>query len=172
MNQATTHARGAPGAAAVLEEFGDFECPYCRQAFAILRRLLAGREDSIRLVYRHFPAREAHPHAEMAAEAAEAAAAQGRFWEFHDLLFGQTGQLDGKVLVGIARRLGLDVPRFNRELETHVHQARVRHDLEAGRSRGLRGTPGFYLDGQFVDTSFGLHHLRDAIQAALARAGR
>lgn len=163
------HARGAADAALVLEEFGDFECPYCKQAFPILRRLLAGKEASIRLVYRHYPASEAHPHAEMAAEAAEAAAAQGKFWEFHDLIFGRTGELDGKLLVGFAVRLGLNLPRFNRELETHMHQARVLQDLQAGRARGIRGTPGFYLNGKFVDTSYGLHHLRDAVQDGLAR---
>jgi protein-disulfide isomerase len=163
------HAKGAPDAALVLEEFGDFECPYCKQAFPILRMLLAGHEASIRLVYRHFPAAEAHPHAEMAAEAAEAAAAQGKFWEFHDLLFSRPGELNGRLLVGFAQRLGLDLPRFNRDLETRVHLPRVLQDLEAGRARGVRGTPGFYLNGKPVDTSYGLHHLRDAVHENLRR---
>jgi protein-disulfide isomerase len=158
------HARGAPDAALVLEEFGDFECPYCKQAFPILGKLLAGKEASIRLVYRHFPAREAHPHAEMFAEAAEAAGAQGKFWEFHDLVFSRTGELNGRLLVGFAQRLGLDLPQFNNDLETHVHQARVLQDLEAGRARGVRSTPGFYLNGKFINTSYGLHHLRDAVR--------
>ena len=91
------HARGAADAALVLEEFGDFQCPYCKQAFPALRTLLTGREAAIRLVYRHFPAREAHPQAEMAAEASEAAGAQGRFWEFHDLIFSRTGELKWKA---------------------------------------------------------------------------
>jgi protein-disulfide isomerase len=166
---AQEHAKGAPDAALVLEEFGDFECPYCKQAFPILRSLLSGQEPYIRLVYRHFPASAAHPHAQMAAEAAEAAAAQGKFWEFHDLIFSRTGALDGKLLLGFAQRLGLDLPRFHGDLETHVHEVRVLQDLEAGRSRGVRGTPGFYLNGRYVDTSYGLHHLRDAVRDALAQ---
>ncbi|MEJ8840493.1 DsbA family protein [Ramlibacter sp. AN1133] len=155
------HAKGAPDAALVLEEFGDFECAYCRRAFPILGKLLAGKEASIRLVYRHFPV---HPYTQIAAEAAEAAGVQGKFWEFHDLLFGRTGELDGRVLAGFARRLGLDMSRFHRDLELHVHRARVLQDVEAGRIRGVRGTPAFYLDGKFVDTSYGLHHLRDALR--------
>lgn len=162
------HTRGAPDAALVLEEFGDFECPYCKQAFPILGTLLIGHEASIRMVYRHFPAREAHPHAEMAAEAAEAAGAQGNFWGFHDLIFSRTGELNGKLLIGFAQRLGLDLPRFHDDLEAHVHQSRVLQDLEVGRTRGVRGTPGFYLNGKFVDTSYGLHHLRDAVRQGLA----
>jgi protein-disulfide isomerase len=162
------HVRGAPDAGLVLEEFGDFECLYCKQAFAIVRRLLTGKEAFIRLVYRHFPASEHHSHAEMAAEAAEAAAAQGKFWEFHDLIFSRTGELDGTLLVSFAQRLGLNVFRFNSDLQTHVHRVRVQQDLEAGRARGVRGTPAFYLNGKFVDTSYGLHHLRDQVQAALA----
>jgi protein-disulfide isomerase len=153
----------------VLEEFGDFECTYCKQTFPVLRSLLSGREAFIRLVYRHFPAAEAHPHAELAAEAAEAAAAQGKFWEFHDLIFSRTGELDAKLLAGFAQRLGLDLPRFHRDLETRAHQARVLRDLDAGRSRGVRATPGFYLNGKFIDTSYGLHHLRDAVLDGLAR---
>jgi protein-disulfide isomerase len=166
---AEEHIKGAPDAPLVLEEFGDFECTYCKQTFPILRSLLSGREAFIRLVYRHFPATEAHPHAELAAEAAEAAATQGRFWEFHDLVFSRTGELDAKLLIGFAQRLGLDLPRFHGDLDMHVHRARVLRDLEAGRSRGLRGTPGFYLDGKFIDTSYGLHHLRDAVRDGLAR---
>ncbi|MFI4926182.1 MAG: DsbA family protein, partial [Burkholderiales bacterium] len=132
-------------------------------AFAILRALLTGKEASIRLVYRHFPATDAHAYAEIAAEAAEAAGAQGMFWEFHDLVFRRTGELDGKILTDFAQSLGLDLPRFNSDIETHVHLPRVLQDLEAGRARGVRGSPGFYLNGKFIDTSFGLHHLRDAV---------
>jgi protein-disulfide isomerase len=163
------HAKGARNAALVLEEFGDFGCLYCKQAFPILRSLLSGQEAFLRLVYRHFPSREAHPYSEMTAEAAEAAAAQGKFWEFHDLVFSRTGELDEKMLVGFAERIDLDLARFSSELETHVHQARVLQDLEMGRSRGVRGTPGFYLNGELVETSYGLHHLRDAVRDGLAR---
>jgi protein-disulfide isomerase len=163
------HVRGAASAPLVLEEFGDFECPYCKQAFRILKSLLSGHEASIRFIYRHFRAREAHPHSGVAAEAAEAAGAQGKFWEFHDLIFSRPGELDGELLAGFAQVLNLDLPRFNKELEANVYRPRVWQDFEAGRSRGLRGTPGFYLNGRFIDTSYGLHHLRDAVRESLAR---
>ena len=88
------------------------------------------------------------------------------------LLFRRTGELDGRVLVGFAQDLGLDLPRFKRDLETHVHRARVLQDLDAGRARGVRGTPAFYLDGRFVDTSYGLHHLRDAVREGLLQVNR
>lgn len=163
------HAKGARDAPLVLEEFGDFGCPYCQRAFPILRSLLVGQETFLRLVYRHFPSRAVHPHSVMTAEAAEAAAAQGRFWEFHDLAFSRTGELNERLLVGFAERIDLDLARFNNELDTHVHSARVLQDLAMGRSRGVRGTPGFYLNGELVDTSYGLHHLRDAVRDGLAR---
>ena len=163
------HVRGGASATLVLEEFGDFECPYCKQAFRILNALLRGHEASIRFVYRHFPSREAHPHSGMAAEAAEAAGAQGKFWEFHDLVFSRPAELNRDLLVGFAQALNLDLPRFRSELEAHVYGPRVWQDFDAGRSRGLRGTPGFYLNGKFIDTSYGLHHLRDAVRDNLAR---
>jgi protein-disulfide isomerase len=163
------HAKGPAAAALLLEEFGDFGCPYCKRAFPIVASFLRGNETLIRFVYRHFPATEVHPEAELAAEAAEAAAAQGKFWEFHDLIFTRTGELDESLLVGFAERLGLDLRRFNDDLKTHVHRRRVLQDREAGRARGVRGTPGFYLNGKFVDTSFGLHPLRDAVRESLAQ---
>src|SRR5262249_48799671 len=98
-----------------------------------------------------------------------AADAQGKFWEFHDLIFTRTGDLDGKRLVGFAQHLGLDLLRFSSELETHVHGVRVLQDMEAARARGVRGTPGFFLNGKFIDTSYGLHHLRDAVLEGLAQ---
>jgi protein-disulfide isomerase len=163
------HAKGAPDAALLLEEFGDFGCPYCKRAFPVLASFLRGNETLIRFVYRHFPATEVHPEAELAAEAAEAAAAQGKFWEFHDLIFTRTGELNESLLVGFAERLRLDMRRFSDDLKTHVHRGRVLQDREAGRSRGIRGTPGFYLNGKFVDTSYGLHPLRDAVRQGLAQ---
>jgi protein-disulfide isomerase len=162
------HAKGAPDAALVLEEFGDFGCPYCKRAFPVLGSLLHGNEALIRFVYRHFPATQVHPEAELAAEAAEAAGAQGKFWDFHDLIFARTSELTGALLIGFAERLDLDLRRFNDDLKTHVHRARVLQDLRAGRSRGVRGTPGFYLNGKFLDTSYGLHPLRDAVRQGLA----
>jgi protein-disulfide isomerase len=163
------HAKGAPGAALVLEEFGDFGCPYCKRAFPVLASFLRENGTHIRFVYRHFPATEVHPEAELAAEAAEAAAAQEKFWDFHDLIFTRTGELNESLLLGFAERLGLDLRRFSDDLKTHVHRGRVLQDREAGRSRGVRGTPGFYLNGKFVDTSYGLHPLRDALRQGVAQ---
>ncbi|NPC58508.1 DsbA family protein [Caenimonas soli] len=162
------HAKGSGDAPLVLEEYGDFECPYCKHAYPVLRALLDGHDRLVQFIYRHYPDPGTHPNSQMTAEAAESAAAQGKFWQFHDLVYTRTGELNGKVLVGFAQRLGLDLPRFNQDLELRVHEARVAQDIETALSRGVRGTPGFFLNGTRIDTSFGLRHLRDAVRAGLA----
>jgi protein-disulfide isomerase len=162
------HTRGPADAPLVLEEYGDFECPYCKQAYPVIRTLLDGHATLVRFIYRHYPDPGTHPNSEVAAEAAEAAAMQGKFWQFHDLVYTRMDELNSNVLAGFAQSLGLDLLRFNRDLESRVHEARVAMDVEAARSRGVRGTPGFFLNGTHIDTSFGLHRLRDAVYAGLA----
>lgn len=162
------HSRGFADAPLVLEEYGDFECPFCKQAYAVLQTLLAGQPQFVRFIYRHYPDPATHPNSQMTAEAAEAAAAQDKFWEFHDLVYTHTGELNGQVLVGFAQLLSLDLHRFNQDLELRAHEARVAQDIESALSRGVRGTPGFILNGAHIETSFGLHHLRDAVRGALA----
>jgi protein-disulfide isomerase len=131
-----------------LTEYGDFECPYCGNAFPEVREVRRRLRDRLRFEFRHFPIEERHPHALQAAEAAEAARAQGRFEEMHDLLFENQKALERDDLVGYARRLGLDVDRFERELDDHTHVEKIRADLREGMERGVVGTPAFFIDGR------------------------
>jgi protein-disulfide isomerase len=160
------HILGPRTAAVTLVEYGDFECPYCREAHGILQQLLAGRGHRVRLVFRHFPLRQMHPHAQHAAEAAEAAAAQGRFWEMHDLLYERQEALADDDLVGYADELGLDVGRFQAELWKHVYADRIREDFMGGVRSGVNGTPTFFINGRRHDGAWDLHSLSQAIDGA------
>jgi len=129
-----------------LIEYGDFECDDCGAAFPILQRVQRLMGDEACFVFRHFPL-ASHPHAMAAAEAAEAAAAQGRFWEMHGLLYDRQTALERADLVGYARELELDVARFERDLDGHVHLARIREDIESAKILGVRGTPALFVNG-------------------------
>ena len=142
------HVRGPDDAPVTLVEYGDFECPYCGEAFPELEEVRRRLGSRLRFVYRHFPIVARHPHAEQAAEAAEAAAAQGRFWEMHDRLFRAGRRLEGDDLVRYAEEVGLDVERFTRELDERVHLERVREQARAGAESGVTGTPTFFVDGE------------------------
>jgi len=157
------HILGPPSAAVTVVEFGDFECPSCRQAHPAVQFMLQHFGQRVRFVFRHFPLREVHAHAELAAEAAEAAGAQGRFWPYFDLLFNHQNQLDPGHLGGYAAQLGLDMPRFENELKDGVYRQRVQEQIEIGNRLRVRGTPTFYVNGSFTDVSFGLQQLRDTI---------
>lgn len=167
-DEATDHIHGPASAPVTLIEYGDFECPACFQASTALKVMLPHFEDGLRHVFRHFPLREVHPHAELAAEAAEAASAQGQFWPMYDLLFANQQHLKDKHLQDYAARLGLDMARFENEMKDHVYLQRVQEHLAGGRQLALRSTPAFYVNGVFTDVSFGLQHLREAIERALA----
>jgi len=164
------HVLGEPDAKLTLLEYGDYECPACVQAEPLLRHLLDIHPGRLCLVFRHFPLTQVHPHAQQAAEAAEAAAAQGRFWPMHHLLLSQAHQLTPAGLVGCARSLGLDMNRFNAEMADHIYTQRVQEHRHAGERSGLRATPAFFLNGKPVDVSFGLEKLGEAVQAALVAA--
>jgi protein-disulfide isomerase len=164
---AIDHIAGPHGAAVTLVEYGDFECPSCRQAYPLVKAMLAQHAGQVRLVFRHFPLREVHPHAELAAEAAEAAGAQHKFWPFHDLLFGHAGPLDAAHVHRYAAELGLDMARFDNELKDTVYRQRVQEQIASGQRAGVRATPTFFVNGRVVDVSFGLQHLHDAVDAAL-----
>ena len=139
------HIRGAADAPLTLVEFGDFECPFCGRATGMVKELRHRLGDDLRYVFRHLPLTDVHPHAELAAEAAEAAGAQGRFWEYHDLLFEHQGELELEDLVGYAGELGLDVERFTRHIEEGRNSARVRADVASADASGARGTPTFFV---------------------------
>ncbi|MET0544535.1 MAG: DsbA family protein [Variovorax sp.] len=167
IDPATDHARGPASARVTLIEYGDFECPSCRQAQSALKIMLAHFGDQVRFVFRHFPLREVHPHAELAAEASEAASAQHKFWPFHDLLFAHQQQLDEKHVTRYAEEAGLDMPRYINEMRDHVYLQRVQEHIEGGRRLSVRATPTFYVNGEFCDVSFGLEHLHKTIEKAL-----
>src|SRR5262249_10233204 len=141
------HIRGPMDASVTLVEYGDFECPYCGQAEPVVRELLADFGD-LRYVWRHLPLSDVHPHAQLAAEAAEAAAAQGAFWQMRDLLFTRQDALSAKDLVRDAEELGLDVERFREDLRTHAHAGRVAEDVDSADLSGVSGTPTFFVNGQ------------------------
>jgi protein-disulfide isomerase len=161
--------RGPADAAVTLVEYGDFECPYCGQAEPVVRELLAGFGD-LRYVWRHLPLSDVHPHAQMAAEAAEAAGAQGKFWEMHDLLFAHQDALTAKDLVRYAGELGLDVDRFRTEVHQHVWAARVAEDVDSADLSGVSGTPTFFVNGQRHQGAYDIATLTAAVKAARARA--
>jgi protein-disulfide isomerase len=161
------HVRGTAAATLELVEYGDLECPACRQAYPVVEHLLADHAREIRFVFRHFPLREVHPHAQVAAEAVEAAGAQGRFWPYYDSLYAHPGDLSRKTLLRHAEELGLDLARFEHELDDHTHLPRVLENLDLGRQAGVRSTPGFFVNGRLVDVSFGVQRLQDAVTAAL-----
>ena len=154
-------------------EYGDFECPYCGAAYLIIKKTQEIMRDRLRFVFRHFPLTQIHPHAQPAAEAAEAAGAQGQFWEMHDLLFENQPRLDSGHLVRYSEELGLDTVRFVRELEEGVYRERVREDFMSGVRSGVNGTPAFFINGVRYDGSWDLAPLVDALEeesvAATAR---
>ncbi len=168
---ALDHVAGAAHGALVVLEYGDFECPSCAQAYPAVKMLMERFGHRFRFVFRHFPVAEAHPHAMLAAEAAEAAGAQGRFWEMHDRLFENPQHLKGADLRRHAQALKLDLTRFDAELADHVYLQRVQEHIASGRASHLRATPGFFVDGRVVDISFGMQALSDAIERRLPLSG-
>jgi protein-disulfide isomerase len=164
------HIQGPATAPVTLLEYGDFECPYCAAAYLIVKKVQDVMGDQLRFVFRHFPLTQIHPHAEPAAEASEAAGAQGKFWEMHDLLYENQHTLDPWHLVGFADELGLDMDRFVRELEDGTHQPRVREDFMSGVRSGVNGTPAFFINGIRYDGSWDLPPLVETLARAKVAA--
>jgi Na+/H+ antiporter NhaA len=162
------HVRGPADAAVTVVEYGDFECPYCGQAEPAVRAILGERD--VRFVWRHLPLADVHPHAELAAQAAEAAAEQGKFWEMHDLLLARQDHLLKPDLLGYAEELGLDVSRFGKDLYKHVHAGRVGQDVESADISGVSGTPTFFVNGRRHYGAFDAATLTQAIATARDRA--
>jgi Na+/H+ antiporter NhaA len=163
------HIRGPADSLVTLVEYGDLECPYCGQAEPVVRELLRDFTD-ITYVWRHLPLDDVHPHARMAAEATEAAHAQGAFWEMHDLLFEHQDALRLSDLVGYAEQLGLDTATFADEVRRRTHAARVSSDVDGADLSGVSGTPTFFVNGRRHQGAFDLETLSAAVKAAGARA--
>jgi len=166
---ASDHVLGEPHAPVELVEFGDFECPNCKQAAPAVKLLLERFPGRIRFAFRHFPLEEVHPHALPAAEVAEIAAAQDKFWPMHDLLFDQQLHLKAANLRSYAERLQLDMTRYAAELDDHIYLQRIREHMQIARHSGVRGTPTFFVNGRLHDVSFGMQRLHDAVSAAASR---
>jgi protein-disulfide isomerase len=166
---ANDHIAGPDDAPVTLVEYGDYECPYCGMASPIVKRAQQDLGNRLRFVFRNFPLAESHPHARLAAQAAEAAGAQEKFWEMHDMLFEHQDALEAEDLVGYAKSLGLDVQQFTRELEAGTYEKRVRDDFRSGVRSGVNGTPTFFVNGSRYDGSWAnekafMHTLREAAQ--------
>jgi protein-disulfide isomerase len=160
------HTQGPADASVTLLEYGDYECPYCGAAYPIVKEVQDRMGDRLRFVFRNFPITTSHPHAEQAAEAAEAAGSQGRFWEMHDTLYENQRRLGDADLRSYAAQLGLDLESFERDVAEHVHAPRVREDFMSGVRSGVNGTPTFYINGVRHDDSYELETLLAALEQA------
>jgi protein-disulfide isomerase len=161
------HVRGPEDAPVTVVEYGDYECPYCRGAFRDVEEMLEEYRGKIRFVFRNFPIQQVHPHAEQAAEAAEAAAAQGKFWEMYELLLQPYAHLDTDTLVSYAELIGLDIPRFREDVTEQRYARKIEGDVQEGLRNGVNQTPKFYVNGQRVDGKVPLEHLEELVRDAV-----
>ena len=164
------HTIGPREALVTVVEYGDFECPHCKQAAPAVKLMLERFSARIRFIWRHFPLEEVHPHALQAAEAAETAGAQGKFWNMHDLLFDNQAHLKANNLRSYAERLELDMERYASEMNDHVYVQRIREHQQSGSQSGVRHTPTFFINREIHDVSFGLTRLFEAVEQRLARS--
>jgi len=167
--QPTDHLQGPEHARVTLVEYADFECPTCKVAAPTIKMLLDQYPNKIRFAFRHFPLEDAHPHALLAAEASESAAAQGKFWPMHDLLFRNQAHLKDKDLSRYALEVGLDMARYTAEMDDHIYLQRVREHIDSGRRSHIRATPTFFVNGVVQDISFGMAALEERIRGVLHR---
>jgi Na+/H+ antiporter NhaA len=170
VDPARDHIRGAEDAPVTLVEYGDYQCPYCGQAEVVVRELLLSFGDELRYVWRHLPLTDVHPDAQSAAEAAEAASAQGAFWEMHDALFAHQDALTPRDLGAYAEQLGLDTERFWEQLRRHEHAAHVADDVASADASAVAGTPSFFINGVRHRGTYDLDTLTAAVRAARVRA--
>jgi Na+/H+ antiporter NhaA len=166
------HIRGPEDAPVTLLEYGDFECTYCGQAEDAIRELLASFGDDVRYVWRHLPLNDVHPHAQLAAEASEAAAAQDRFWDMHDILLTHQGELRPRDVTSYARQLELDADRIAEDLRRRVHAPRVSEDVASADESGVSGTPTFFINGRRHYGPYDIGTLTETVRAARARGVR
>src|SRR6187200_2950829 len=159
------HIQGADTAPITLLEYGDYECPFCGQAYLIIKQMQNKFGEDLRFAFRNFPITQSHPHAQRAAEAAESAAAQNKFWEMHDYLYEHQQALEDNHLEKYANKLGLDLAQFNHDMSSHAHAQRIREDFLSGVRSGVNGTPTFYINGTRYDGSWDLETLLKTLRA-------
>ena len=162
------HAQGPKDAPVTLVEYGDFQCPHCRRAHPIVKEAQQRLGRQLRFVYRHFPLTRIHPEAEHAAEASESAAAQGAFWQMHDILFERQFALDDDSLISYATERGLDGDKIRGDLDAGTFTDRVREDFMSGVKSGVNGTPTFFINGARYDGSWDLEDLVAALEGVIA----
>ena len=165
------HAQGSADAPVTLLEYGDYECPYCGAAYPIVKQVQKRRGSQVRFVFRNFPLANMHPHATLAAEAAEVVGAQGKFWEMHDTLYEHQRALGEPDLVRYAGALGVAAGTFSTELRRPAYAERVREDFSSGVRSGVNGTPTFYVNGVRHNGSYEFEELLEAIDTARTGAG-
>jgi protein-disulfide isomerase len=158
------HVAGKSTAQWTLVEFGDYQCPYCGAAHPIIKQLQRDLGNKLRFVFRNFPLTEIHPHALVAAEAAEAAALQGKFWEMHDIIYENQDQLDPSVLLSWAQEIGLDVSEFGKAIKQGLVTERIKEDRKSGNRSGVDGTPCFFIKGIRFDGDAEYEQLREALE--------
>ena len=159
------HIRGERGAPLELVMFGDFQCPYCLGAQSILRRVRERLEERLVFGFRHLPIPERHPLAPLAAEASEAAAAQGRFWEFHDALYANQPRLSRETIFELAGEHGFDVARMESEIDSGAHRDRIARDVASAEASGATGTPTFFINGKRFFGAYDAGSLVEALEA-------
>lgn len=164
------HVLGPADAPVTLVEYGDFQCPHCRTAHFYLKNVLATMGDDMRFAFRHMPLTQVHPMAQPAAEAAEAAGAQGKFWPMHDLIYENQDLLGPALLTRLGQRLGLDMQRFTDDMASHRFLPKVKEDFMSAVRSGAAGTPSFFINGEPYEGGFDDESLIDALRFA-AQAG-
>jgi protein-disulfide isomerase len=160
------HIRGPKDAAVTLVEYGDYQCPFCGAAHPVVQELLDLEPNDVRFVFRHFPITTLHPLAEPAAEAAEAAGAQGKFWQMHDWIYEHQDSVAPETLAAAASMLGLDLVRFAADVSGHRHEQKIREDFMSGVRSGVNGTPTFFINGVRHDGGYTLDEMLEAIETA------
>ena len=161
------HTEGDPNAPVTLVEYGDYQCPYCGRAHPVVKRVQAHFGPRLRFVFRNFPLSDLHEYAALAAESAEAAAAQGKFWPMHDKIFENQGALGPELIESIATELGIDLEKFNQEVNGSAYRDRVKQDFMSGVRSGVNGTPTFFLNGTRYNDNPDYPSLVSAIEALL-----
>ncbi len=145
------HIQGNENASVTVVEFGDYQCPHCGAAYPIIKEIQEAFGDQVSFVFRNFPLSESHQYATIAAQAAEAAAIQGKFWEMHDAIYEQQNNLDEDFLIKLSKELGLDTDQFKQDLATDTVKEKVEDDFESGIRSGVNGTPTFFVNGERFD---------------------